>query len=312
MTRPPVETLRFSPAYVRRAKALITHARSLRWLAHAGATDGDALRILFYHRVSDEHDPLAVRVQRFRSQMYSLAERGFRALDVVAARRRLEEDRRPGARARERAIGLSFDDGYRDVAQNALPVLEELGFSATVFVVTGAVDGWVRLSWYERQPELLDWAEIERLDADSPLSFEAHSRTHPNLLALSETAVRAELAGSKATLEAHLGRHVRAFCYPGGLFSERERRLAADAGFEVAVGCGPGTNKAGSDPFALCRTGVEPSDRLFDFLAKTSGGHDTELPLRAPYRRLRYGPAPSAASSSDGGPTPDLIGHVDS
>jgi len=312
MTRPPEQTLRFSPGYVRRAKAVITHARSLRWLAHPDATDADGLRILFYHRVSDENDPLTVRVRRFRSQMYSLAERGFRALDLVAARRHLEADPESGSPGHERVIGLTFDDGYRDVAENALPVLEELGFSATVFVVTGAVDGWVRLSWYDRQPRLLDWPEIERLDADSPLYFEAHSRTHPNLLALSPGAVRAELAGSKAILESHLSRRVRAFCYPGGLFGDRERRLAADAGFEVAVGASPGTNRAGSDPLALRLIGVDPSDHLFDFLAKVRGGHDTELPLRAPYRRLRYGAARSPAARGDSGPTPDLIGRFHS
>ena len=312
MTRAPKQAMRFSPGYVRRAKAVITHARSLRWLAQPAPAQPDGLRILFYHRVCDESDPLTVRVRRFRSQMYSLAERGFRALDVVGANRRLEADPESVSRGQERVIGLSFDDGYRDVAENALPVLEELGFSATVFVVTGAVDGWVRLSWYDRQPRLLEWPEIERLDADSPLSFEAHSRTHPNLLALPEGAVRAEVAGSKAILEAHLNRPVRAFCYPGGLFGGRERRLAADAGFEVAVSASPGTNTAGSDPLALRRIGVDPSDHLFDFLAKVRGGHDTELPLRAPYRRLRYGAARRPGDRGDSEPAPELIGRFHS
>ena len=92
---------------------------------------------------------------------------------------------------------MSFDDGYRDVAENALPVLEELGFTATVFIVTGAVDGTVTFGWYERQPELLSWAEIEHLDATSALSFEAHSETHANLLTLSLDAARWELAARR-------------------------------------------------------------------------------------------------------------------
>ncbi len=307
--RAPVETLRFSPPYVRRAKTLVTHARSLRWLARRDRVGADGLRILFYHRVSDERDPLTVSVDRFRAQMEVLADQGFRVLDVVTARRLLageHDDSHP----HRRLIGLSFDDGYRDVAENALPVLEEFEFSATVFVVTGAVDGRVRFNWYDRQPELLRWGDIECLDATSQLSFEAHSETHPNLLTVSDDGARAELEGSKATLESHLGRPVRAFCYPGGLFAERERRLAADAGFEVAVSCDPGTNHGGSDPFALRRTQVEPGDRLLDFRAKVAGGHDTELPLRAPYRRLRYGTVTSADRDHPRAMTRGLIGRL--
>lgn len=305
----PRETLRFSPAYVRRAKALITHARSVRSAARADPVDAGALRILCYHRVGNEHDPLTVRVRRFRLQMNALAERGFRVLDVRTAWRRLTAHREAGAQTGERLIGLTFDDGYEDVAENALPVLEELGFSATVFVVTGAVDGHTQLTWYDRQPALLDWTEIEDLDANSPLSFEPHSRTHRNLIALPDDVLRAELSGSKATLESHVGRPARVFSYPGGLFGDRERRLVADAGFEVAVTCHPGTNNAGSDRLALNRTMVERSDHMLDFLAKIRGGHDAELPLRAPYLRLRYG---RVHRSRDRAPAPDLIGRFQS
>jgi hypothetical protein len=40
----------------------------------------------------------------------------------------------------------------------------------------------------------------------------------------------------------------------------------------------------------LCRTAVELRDGLVDFRAKVAGAHDTPLPLRSAYRRLRYGP----------------------
>ena len=306
MTQAPKDhPLRFSPLAVQRAKALATHTRSMVWAARGRRDPRDGLRILFYHRIADEPDPLAVRVDRFREQMESLAEQGYRALDVVAATRTLTEQRGvqdTGGRG-ERVIGLSFDDGYRDVAENALPVLEDLGFTATVFVVTGAVDGNVTFGWYERQPDLLSWAEIEHLDATSALSFEAHSETHASLLTLSPDAARWELERSKATLESRLGRPVPGFCYPAGLFGSRERRLVAECGFELAVSCEPGVNDAHTDPFALRRIQVEPSDRLYDFRAKVGGGHDRALPFRSLYRRWRYGVQPGGPDRSigDGG-----------
>jgi peptidoglycan/xylan/chitin deacetylase (PgdA/CDA1 family) len=283
--------LRFSSSSLRRAKTLVTHTRSMAWAARGRRDPHGGLRILFYHRISDERDPLAVRVDRFREQMEWLAEQGFRALDVVAAWRTLTQHHGvqgtggPG----QRVIGLSFDDGYRDVAENALPVLKGLGFSATVFIVTGAVDGTVRFGWYERQPELLGWADIEHLDLTSGLCFEAHSETHANLLTLGPDAARGELARSKATLESHLGRPVGGFCYPAGLYGSRERRLAAECGFELAVSSEPGANDARTDPLLLKRTQIEPGDHLYDFRAKVGGGHDRPLPFRGSYRRWRFG-----------------------
>jgi peptidoglycan/xylan/chitin deacetylase (PgdA/CDA1 family) len=294
----PKDPLRFSSAWLRRAKTFATHARSVAWAARGRREAQGGLRILFYHRIADEQDPLAVRVDRFREQMEWLAGQGYRAVDVVSACGALPEPG-GGARARERLIGLSFDDGYRDVAENALPVLDALGFSATVFVVTGAVDGTVTFGWYERQPELLSWEEIERLDATSALCFEAHSETHPNLLSLTPEAARWELARSKATLESHLGRPVGGFCYPAGLFGSRERRLAAECGFQLAVGSEPGANDARTDPLVLRRTQIEPDDRLYDFRAKVGGGHDRPLPLRTSYRRWRFGaPADDAETAT--------------
>ena len=75
------------------------------------------------------------------------------------------------------------------------------------------------------------------------------------------------------------------FAYPAGLFGDRERRLAEEAGYRFAVTVEPGT----TDPFALNRTAVERRDRMLDFRAKVAGGHDSPPPLRSLYRRLLYG-----------------------
>jgi hypothetical protein len=55
------------------------------------------------------------------------------------------------------------------------------------------------------------------------------------------------------------------------------------------VTCEPGVNLPGDDLLTLHRRQVDPRDRRLDFRAKVGGGHDTPLPLRGVYRRLRYG-----------------------
>jgi peptidoglycan/xylan/chitin deacetylase (PgdA/CDA1 family) len=279
-------------------KAAATRARSAVWfLRTQGRPEGLGLRILFYHRVSDDRDELAVRPRAFRHQMDYLASQAYRVVDVRQAVAMLDS-----GVASAKTLGLSFDDGYLDNAEQALPILAERGFTATVFVSTGAIDGWTRYGWYPEQPPLLGWEEIRELDADGTLKFEAHSLSHANLPSLREEAVRQEIAGSKRVLEARLGRSVEVFSYPFGLFSPRERRVVAEAGFTAAVTCEPGLNTRWTDRFALRRRQIDARDSLLDFLAKVGGGHDSPLPLRGAYRRRRYSTgtgSPRLASSRE-------------
>jgi peptidoglycan/xylan/chitin deacetylase (PgdA/CDA1 family) len=276
------ERLTLGPAWVQAVKPALTRARTAAWRAR-GRPRREGLRVLFYHRVSDDPDPLAIAPRRFTEQMDLLSAEGYRVVDVVEAARLLAA-REP----LERVVGLSFDDGYRDVADHALPVLEARGFRATVFVATGVVDGTASFTWYERQPAVLGWGDIVALDAGSALTFEAHTISHPNLVALEPDVAEREIAGSRRALETQLGRAVTGFCYPAGVYGERERRLVARAGFSVATTCEPGANTAASDPLALRRTAIDGSDRLADFQAKLEGGHDRPSLLRTAYRRARY------------------------
>jgi peptidoglycan/xylan/chitin deacetylase (PgdA/CDA1 family) len=287
------EQLALEPTALYAAKAGYAHARSAWWqMRTGGRADTSGVRILAYHRVSPDRDELAVTPRRFREQMEQLANAGYRVVGVAEAVTALDSvERRP-------TIGLTFDDGYKDVVDNGLPVLVELGFRATIFLPTGAIDGTHPFSWYERPPLLLDWATIVELDRDSTIDFGAHTVTHANLLALDDAGAAREIAGSKEILEARLGHPVVAFCYPAGLYGEREQELVRSSGFELAVGAEPGPNGPGSDRLGLRRTGVGPRDRRLDFRAKVGGGHDSQPPLRSVYRAFRFGTPRSASNRS--------------
>jgi peptidoglycan/xylan/chitin deacetylase (PgdA/CDA1 family) len=266
-------------------KSAVTLVRSAVWRARTrGRPDISGLRILLYHRVSDDDDPLAVPPRRFREQMAHLAAEGYRVVDLIEAL-----DLLGAGVAAPRTIALTFDDGFADVGDEALPVLQRHGFRATVFVTTGVTDGRVAFPWYERQPKVLGWDEIVALDREGTLRFEAHTVTHPSLLAVDDSTAAAEIRESRRELQDRLGRTVSAFAYPAGLYGERERHLVAQAGYAAAVSCEPGVNRPDSDRFALRRRQIDSRDRLLDFKAKVGGGHDTPLPLRGVYRRLRYG-----------------------
>jgi peptidoglycan/xylan/chitin deacetylase (PgdA/CDA1 family) len=286
---------RVGPAVFYALKAGATRARSTAWRLNLGRGSAEGLRILFYHRVSDDRDELAVRPRAFREQMDYLASEGYRVLDVVAAAALLD-----AGEPAPRTVALSFDDGYLDVAEEAFPVLSRHGFRATVFVAPAVTDGRVLFTWYEEQPPLMDWDDIVALDQDGTLTFEAHSLTHPNLLTLDDARAAHEISGSREALGVRLGRTVQAFSYPSGLHGERECRLVREAGFRAAVTTEPGVNHHDTDRFVLRRRQIDARDSLLDFRAKVGGGHDTPPPLRGLYRRVRYGAGrdtPARASS---------------
>ena len=89
----------------------------------------------------------------------------------------------------------------------------------------------------------MDWRELSKLAADPLVSIGAHTVSHPILTKLGESAARAELANSRAVIEASLGVRPRHFAYPVGdrqSAGPREFRIAADLGFDTAVTTRPG------------------------------------------------------------------------
>jgi peptidoglycan/xylan/chitin deacetylase (PgdA/CDA1 family) len=233
------------------------------------------LRILYYHRISGERDPLAVAPDAFRRQMDVLAASGQRVVDLYEIDELTLE---PG----EAAVALTFDDGYRDVLEQGLPVLREHGFPSTVFVVPGAIAGLATFSWYGAgaMPPLAGWDELRDAESEGLVHFEPHTVTHPVLTTIPQEDARREIAESKRAVEHELGRPARIFCYPGGYYSQREVDLVRESGYRAAVTCEFGVNVA---PFAhneLRRTIVERSDPLWLFRARLAGATDAPPPGR--------------------------------
>jgi O-antigen/teichoic acid export membrane protein/peptidoglycan/xylan/chitin deacetylase (PgdA/CDA1 family) len=273
----------FKRLLLRRVKWALTRVRRLFWNQTHDQAALDGLRILFYHRVSDDHDPLATPVAQFEAQMDHLHRLGYSVLDVRTALDALRRGELP-----PRAVALTFDDAFCDVAEHAMPVLGRLGHRATVFVSTRVSAGEHSFSWYREQPDVMSLEQVQALDMTSPLEFEAPTLSHPNLPRIPEADARREIEQSKAELEELLGRDVTVFCYPGGFFGERERRLVEAAGYAYGLTCEAGVNTPETDPFLIRRIQVEGTDSLADFDAKLRGSHDRALPGRALYRRFRY------------------------
>ena len=284
-------TLTIKPRAYYASTHLLQRARIARARRNGAPIGWHGVRLFGYHRVSDQYDELALPRDMFRRQMEALLADGATPVTLGQAHELLRDG------ATGRYVTVTFDDGYHDNLENAVPVLEELGIPATIFLPTRVVDGDARFSWYRgEQPPLLSWDEIEELDQLDLISFGAHTRTHPALPRLSLDRARAEILGSKRDLETRLGRTVTDFCYPAGLYGDREAQIVREAGFTTGVTCEPGVNEAANALLALRRTMIDRRDTVVDFGAKLAGWLDQPLRLRRIVHQRRARPAPAVTA----------------
>ncbi len=242
--------------------------------------------ILMYHSIEDGDSPLQVPPPLFAQQMEWLRAhvRVLRLGEVVS---RLAE-RQP---LPERAVVLTFDDGFADFARHAAPVLLRLGLPATVFLPTqycGGSNNWPgQPEWVKPEP-LLSWAEIRRL-AGEGIEFGAHTRNHCRLSAVPLEVAREEIRLSREDIQTHAGITADFFCYPYGMWNRQVRDLVAlsyrAACSTVAAAVSPDT-----DPFALPRVDVHYLRRTSLFRSLFTPRFRAYVWVRRAVRRLRGQP----------------------
>jgi peptidoglycan/xylan/chitin deacetylase (PgdA/CDA1 family) len=231
--------------------------------------------ILLYHAVGapgESRSRFVVPLHRFERQLKWLRRLGYRVVPLGELLHALRDGKVPGKTA-----VLTFDDGYADNLTLAYPVLRRLDMPATIFAVSqGEENGW------DRDTELAGRALLrpEQLAEMSPLvSVGAHTRTHRALTSLTREQLEEEISGSRADLEAALGRPVSTFAYPYGMVDEAGRSAVERAGFEGACSVVPGFNPAGTDPLALRRLEIYGTFSLVRFVLTLWFG-DTRLVTR--------------------------------
>lgn len=156
-------------------------------------------------------------------------------------------------RKSSRLIGLTFDDGYDDFTDYALPVLLRYGFTATVFVLArrlGGVNEWD--AGGPRKP-LMTAARV-RAAAAAGMEIGSHGLFHVSLPSVSGRELADEVSLSRHLLAEATGYAVDGFCYPFGHVSEDAVRAVRDAGYSYACAIWPNTWPA---PYALARTPVQ-------------------------------------------------------
>ena len=235
-----------------------------------GASNGErSLRVLMYHKVNDlPGNPLTMPVSIFDEQMDQLRDLDYTVVGLDAVLDHYVE----GKSLPERAVLITFDDGYYDNLGNAAGVLRKYGYPAVLFVPIGYLDDRHPLPHEEHLAaqgilnRTIEWDELAELEHEGirieshgishrPLADlevdESHGLSHRPLADLELDEAAREIAISKLQLEERLGRPVRAFSYVKGSeahYKPVHLSLVRQAGYDVAFTAVSGSNSQATDP----------------------------------------------------------------
>jgi len=218
----------------------------------------DKIPILLYHDCCLPQDAacggLNITQDGFRRQMEYLHHNGYACVSLarlLAEREYVRGEKKADGRPLKpeevtgdtrKKVVLTFDDGDRSQFDFVLPILKEMGFSATFFVVVNEIGKAGRM----------DWTMIYEL-AKCGMDIGSHGMSHAFLTGQSNYAVLNELLVSKQVLEKYTRRRVDFLAIPHGFYNKQVLTIARDVGFRAACVLDTGYNDFLDDDMFLLR-----------------------------------------------------------
>jgi peptidoglycan/xylan/chitin deacetylase (PgdA/CDA1 family) len=244
--------------------------------------------VLTFHSVGDDSTRSfrrwQISIERLREHLHYLSDQGIQLRSLA------ECIDRPS----DRNVAITFDDGFADFLK-VLPLLQDVGASATVFVTTGYVGG--SAVWLDHLGEgkrlMMSWADLANLP--NFVEIGSHGRNHLPLDVIPRSLLQTEVTESRTQLEDETGRSVTGFCYPFGFHDRRARRAVERAGYSYACEVGYKRHSNRNSSFAVSRLLVTPEqtpERLLQYATgrRLQGRRWLQAirPAHRTYRRWRY------------------------
>jgi len=186
-----------------------------------------------------------------------------------------------------RYVAVTFDDGYQNNIDNALPELTQRDIPATFFVVTGALGGTP--NWRSYSADLARYEPIMTAEQLGKLpsglvQIGSHTRTHPMLTQLSEEEARRELSESRRRLSEITNSEVKLFCFPYGAFDDNLITWCREEGYDRVFTTLPHMAFSEADEFVVGRVMSDPDDWPLEFRLKLFGAYRW-LPFASSFKR---------------------------
>jgi peptidoglycan/xylan/chitin deacetylase (PgdA/CDA1 family) len=223
-----------------------------------------------YHRIAPLNPQSTVKghyvhPRMFDRQMRTLARLGYQTFPLGTMYSGGPKPKKP--------IAITFDDGYTNFFDHALPSLTARNFVSTVFLVAnliGQTNRWDEERGDVREP-LMDLAQIREAQSKGT-EFGSHTLDHADLSVVSSEEAWCQIADSKAVLERALGTEISTFCYPYGRKTPEVQAMVGRAGYRLACSTKKGLNHSDTDRMELRRINVRSDTLMPVFLYKLIRG----------------------------------------
>jgi hypothetical protein len=220
--------------------------------------------VLTYHRVLPFKTPMSVTIEEFERHLQWLKEKVFHTLSGEEFEQALR-----GNLDTERAVVITFDDGYFDNYYLATPLLEKYGMTALLFVITGKIKERVERSiggWNEEGDDrYLSWAEIDLMVNRGVFEIHTHTHTHTHTpfwmgehsAAETRLAIHEDVSLSIQALLGQGYEHEIQIAWPWAYFRPEWLADMTTLGINICHTMRPGTNFPNCDTSRIRRLGPE-------------------------------------------------------
>lgn len=237
------------------------------WVVSASAQEATSFPSFVYHRFGDDRFPSTnIEIEQFKAHLDYLRVNHYEVITLSKALEKLKTNQ-----LQPKTVVLTIDDGYKSFYQNALPLLEQYGFEATLFVNTSTVGASDFMSWTEIREAQKRGVEIGN-----------HSHEHPYFLS-SKTNFHSDLMASHKIFQKQLGIIPKVYAYPYGEWSPEIQDILASENYLAAAAQNSGIISDNANAFALPRFPMsETYADMNAFMVKIKA-----LPLRVTSQDLR-------------------------
>lgn len=238
------------------------------------------IKVLMYHRILKERpDRLTnwhyVTVEDFKKQMKIIQKLGYTTITFYDYKLYLEGE----LTLPKRPIIITFDDGYSDIFENAIPVLQEMNMTAVIFAMGNRE--LKKFYWDTDEDNVVSLlASNEQLRSASQNGFEigSHSMNHIDLSTITNEDAYDEITRSKRRIESVIGETVHTFAYPYGSVNERIRNIVKETSYSFACGVFTGPPHFDGDRYDFRRISIKQNTGIIRFL----------LRLKTPYEYIHW------------------------
>ncbi len=234
--------------------------------------------VFMYHHINTHKgDMVTVTPDIFEIQMRYLHETGYRTLKA----HELVSYIQGNLAMKDKAVMITFDDGWLDNYLYAFPILKKYKINASIFIVTNWVDNASSQDFsnittvptheesaflvkQNREHEVvLNWGLIDEMEGSGLVEFHSHTQNHVKCHQLSEQDLSIELRDSKETIKKRLASDNHYLCWPMGRYNDVTIGTAKKLGYSALFTTDHGIVNSSSDPWEIARIAAKNSSLWF-------------------------------------------------